>query len=101
MKTEPNEINIRIEIDEMTEQLRKTIRQVPYEQVAHKIIKTFLSVENPGPELHGRFVGWLTDPHNGAAKEKALERCFYESLNENEGIHPARVEPQCAETVES
>jgi hypothetical protein len=56
----------------------RTIRQMPPEQVAYRIIKLYTQADDISEESRNLFLRWLCSDENAEAKGKALERCFSE-----------------------
>ncbi len=59
------------------------IGRMPREKVAYIIIKQFMQNEEPSEELQNKFLNWFASPANREEKEKAMQRCFYEILEQD------------------
>jgi type IV secretory pathway VirB4 component len=46
---------------------------------AYTIIRDFLEIENPGEELHRKFMDWLKDGRNAEAKDRAYFTLFQQA----------------------
>ncbi len=86
------EPNAEEELRDFDDTLRRFASNPPEER-AYAVIKGFFTMHGKEPEngeeegrsrkaMRRRFISWLIDPHNGDAKNRALERLFNEVLEE-------------------
>lgn len=62
--------------------LARRIGEMPPEELAYRVIRSYFSTEQPKEKATERFLLWLCSDRNAAAKERAMERFFDEQDKE-------------------
>lgn len=86
--TEDEEVSAKI-VNKWPEEFQKCFNKLSAEDRAYKVIRSYMSLDDPSDDMREKFAGWLLDSRNAEAKDKAMEQIFCERPDTMDEILPA------------